>query len=368
MFYKPVCFCVFSDHLYTKHKISVGRFAKDISVCPICGFSTAKKFRYKEHMNMHNNEREHKCSHCGEGFYSRSTLKDHIKWKHSNEQFKCNYCAFTGPTKYHVMEHTRYMHTHRDLKPYKCAYCDYRCNVSGNCRKHIMNRHKDREVRWIKVCDKYPQGYQQDKIEHSKDGDTPVGNRSGLGRTNRQKSSSQAPVTLTTANTSSESIEQVSSLCEVPPAHRPYHHQHSGVISERTLPPTQSLNTAGYYMKPPELAMQTVNMMSKQEGQQSLHHQHPHNHHQQHHHSTQQPPHHSHPPQVSGDSFRSSSVGTWMTVPSDRIQNFASLYQPPAAHNQAFVVNSAPPRDLVQVPFEIAPDTEPFLKADIYSG
>ena len=45
------------------------------------------------------------------------------------------------------------MHTHRSLKPYKCCYCDYRCNLSGNCRKHIKQKHKGREVKWIKVAD-----------------------------------------------------------------------------------------------------------------------------------------------------------------------------------------------------------------------
>ncbi len=55
-----------------------------------------------------------------------------------------------------LREHVRMMHTHRDVKPYKCAYCDYRCRTSGNCRKHCVNRHKDQEVKWIKVCDKYP--------------------------------------------------------------------------------------------------------------------------------------------------------------------------------------------------------------------
>lgn len=54
-----------------------------------------------------------------------------------------------------MVEHERYMHTHRHVKPYKCSYCDYRCNLSGNCRKHIANRHPGQPIVWVRVCEKW---------------------------------------------------------------------------------------------------------------------------------------------------------------------------------------------------------------------
>lgn len=31
-----------------------------------------------------------------------------------------------------------------------CRYCDFRSATGGNCRKHIMNKHKGLEVEYVK--------------------------------------------------------------------------------------------------------------------------------------------------------------------------------------------------------------------------
>ena len=106
-----------------------------------------------DHLNTHKQVRQFHCKTCGHTFFTKSTLEGHLKVVHSDSKVQCTYCEYKTKNKYHLKNHIRVMHTHRHVKPYKCPYCDFRCASSGNCRKHVMNRHKGLPVTWIKVSD-----------------------------------------------------------------------------------------------------------------------------------------------------------------------------------------------------------------------
>lgn len=106
-----------------------------------------------DHMNTHKQVRQFHCKICSHTFFTKSTLEGHLKVVHSDSKVQCTYCEYKTKNKYHLKNHIRVMHTHRHIKPYKCPYCDFRCASSGNCRKHVMNRHKGLPVTWVKVSD-----------------------------------------------------------------------------------------------------------------------------------------------------------------------------------------------------------------------
>ena len=75
-----------------------------------------------------------------------------MKWLHSCDRIKCPFCTYKAPVRKQLTLHIRTQHTHRDYKPYGCPYCEFKSRSSQNCRKHVVQRHKDQEVRWIKLC------------------------------------------------------------------------------------------------------------------------------------------------------------------------------------------------------------------------
>lgn len=138
--------------MFSRHRIRMDDTVK-IYECTKCDYSTIRPSQFERHQKHHLNIRDHVCNICGKTFVQERTLNKHIHWVHNEKKLHCHYCEHVTADIYHLKEHIRVMHTHRDLKPYKCAYCDYRCKISGNARKHCMYRHKGLEVKYIKLED-----------------------------------------------------------------------------------------------------------------------------------------------------------------------------------------------------------------------
>ena len=141
---------VISAHLYAKHGIKLEEHMK-IFECNLCQFTTSIKYQYSDHMRVHYQMRDIPCPHCNKKFITRKSMRSHIVKCHKPKDYHCSVCNYSSAVKSKVHEHMRVIHTHRHYKPYQCPYCSFRCATGGNCRKHVKQRHKGQEVRYIKL-------------------------------------------------------------------------------------------------------------------------------------------------------------------------------------------------------------------------
>ncbi|VDI22522.1 Hypothetical predicted protein [Mytilus galloprovincialis] len=122
--------------------------------CDQCTYQTPNRKTFANHMNSHNNVRNYICDQCDARFVTMTVLIGHQKHKHSTkDQHKvCSQCGYRAKTNSSLNLHIRVQHQLKGIKPYKCDYCDFRCATGGNCRKHIMGKHKGSPVHY--TCDK----------------------------------------------------------------------------------------------------------------------------------------------------------------------------------------------------------------------
>ena len=144
-----------TGHMFAIHKVTVGGTC--IFHCSVCDYATDRRGRMRDHENCHLGIRNFCCSQCDKRFMTRATLVEHVRCMHTPKTLHCAHCSYVSSTRRHLAEHTRVMHTYRHVRPYQCMYCDYRSSISGNCRKHCKSKHRGMPVKWVKVCDKYPE-------------------------------------------------------------------------------------------------------------------------------------------------------------------------------------------------------------------
>ena len=144
-----------SGHLYVVHNIKLDR-KMQVYECTQCSYRTTHRNRFQDHERWHRDVRDINCPHCDKKFTTMTSQRGHIKAVHKPKHLKCVYCSYASSLVSQLKTHMRVMHTHPNHKPFKCVHCDFHCATSGNCRKHIMQRHKGLEVKWIKVAEKTP--------------------------------------------------------------------------------------------------------------------------------------------------------------------------------------------------------------------
>ncbi|XP_064611098.1 histone H4 transcription factor-like isoform X2 [Liolophura sinensis] len=103
--------------------------------CPVCGALFASRTKFLDHLRRQGSVEVqcYECSHCNKRFTSERLLRDHMR--HHVNHYKCPYCDMTCPTPSGLRNHLRYRHT--EDRPYKCDQCDYSCKSSHDLRKHI---------------------------------------------------------------------------------------------------------------------------------------------------------------------------------------------------------------------------------------
>lgn len=145
---------VLADHLWNQHKVKMADDDRQYFQCDQCTYQTPNRKTFANHMNSHNNVRNYICDQCDARFVTMTVLIGHQKHKHSTkDQHKvCSQCGYRAKTKSSLNLHIRVQHQLKGIKPYKCDYCDFKCATGGNCRKHIMGKHKGLPVHY--TCDK----------------------------------------------------------------------------------------------------------------------------------------------------------------------------------------------------------------------
>ncbi|XP_059187264.1 histone H4 transcription factor isoform X1 [Centropristis striata] len=102
--------------------------------CPTCGsmFSSNTKLFDHLHRQAEPVEESLVCEHCGKAFSSERLLRDHVR-QHVN-QVKCPFCDMTCTTLAALKIHIRFRHC--DERPFPCDFCDKRFKNNRDLQKH----------------------------------------------------------------------------------------------------------------------------------------------------------------------------------------------------------------------------------------
>ncbi|XP_041369093.1 zinc finger protein 652-B-like isoform X1 [Gigantopelta aegis] len=144
-----------------EHESIVDRvYRVQVSKCPQCDKTFARKDSLKRHLRSHMGAMSH-CEACNRQFWTAAELRSHIAVKHQGERFICNICSRQYQTKYglklHIDEHNKqyrficpfcskgfnyrsqfegHMHGHQGLKPFKCTKCSKSYSQSSHLSLH----------------------------------------------------------------------------------------------------------------------------------------------------------------------------------------------------------------------------------------
>ncbi|KAJ8316430.1 hypothetical protein KUTeg_006444, partial [Tegillarca granosa] len=119
-----------------------------------CEIVTKDRYKLKEHLRSHTQERIVGCPTCGGLFSSRTKFFDHLRRQdeQSFNQYKCPFCDMTCPTPSSLKSHIRYRHTSE--KPFKCDLCNHSTKTVADLRKHLESHNQEVPFRChISNCD-----------------------------------------------------------------------------------------------------------------------------------------------------------------------------------------------------------------------
>ncbi|KAI8481934.1 hypothetical protein Bbelb_402960, partial [Branchiostoma belcheri] len=128
-----------------------------------CQSSFKNKFKLKEHMRVHTQEKLFACWICGGLFSNRTKFMDHIKRQAAPEDqsyqcshcsksnhYKCPHCDMTCPTPSGLRSHIKFRH--EEDRPYQCEFCHYKCKTNYDLRRH-MDSHSVEKIYQCQHCD-----------------------------------------------------------------------------------------------------------------------------------------------------------------------------------------------------------------------
>ncbi|KAM9801464.1 histone H4 transcription factor [Neosynchiropus ocellatus] len=101
--------------------------------CPTCGSMFSSNTKLFDHLQRQAEPVESLvCEHCGKCFPSERLLRDHVR-QHVN-QVKCPLCDMSCTTLAALKIHIRFRHC--DERPFACDFCDKRFKNQRDCHKH----------------------------------------------------------------------------------------------------------------------------------------------------------------------------------------------------------------------------------------
>ncbi|XP_051933468.1 histone H4 transcription factor [Hippocampus zosterae] len=101
--------------------------------CPTCGSMFSSNTKLYDHLHRQAQPVESLvCEHCGKAFSSERLLRDHVR-QHVN-QVKCPFCDMTCTTLPALKIHIRFRHC--DERPFPCDFCDKRFKNQRDLQKH----------------------------------------------------------------------------------------------------------------------------------------------------------------------------------------------------------------------------------------
>ncbi|OWF44797.1 histone H4 transcription factor-like [Mizuhopecten yessoensis] len=106
-----------------------------VIACPTCGGLFSARCKFIDHVKRQAETEVqcYQCSHCNKRYSTERLLRDHVR--HHVNQYKCPCCEMTCPTPSSLKSHLRYRHTND--KPFKCQHCEHSCKTAADLRKHM---------------------------------------------------------------------------------------------------------------------------------------------------------------------------------------------------------------------------------------
>ncbi|XP_041358293.1 histone H4 transcription factor-like [Gigantopelta aegis] len=106
-----------------------------VVACPTCGGLFSNRTKLFDHLKRQKETSLHcyQCSHCNKRFATERLLRDHMR--HHVNHYKCPFCDMTCPAPSSLRSHIKYRHT--EDKPFSCAHCERRCKSSADLRRHM---------------------------------------------------------------------------------------------------------------------------------------------------------------------------------------------------------------------------------------
>ncbi|RVE64908.1 hypothetical protein OJAV_G00131040 [Oryzias javanicus] len=108
------------------------------------------RYRLREHMRSHTQERLVACPTCGSMFSSNTKLFDHLQRQAEPiESLVCEHCSKAFPSERLLRDHIR-----QHVNQVKCPFCDMSCTTLAALKIHIRFRHCDERPFPCDFCDK----------------------------------------------------------------------------------------------------------------------------------------------------------------------------------------------------------------------
>ncbi|XP_062341281.1 histone H4 transcription factor [Osmerus eperlanus] len=106
-----------------------------VVACPACGGMFANNTKFFDHIRRQTayEGQRFQCSHCSKRFATERLLREHMR-NHVNH-YKCPLCEMTCPSPSSLRNHIKFRHSNE--KPYSCEYCEYSCKNLIDLRKHL---------------------------------------------------------------------------------------------------------------------------------------------------------------------------------------------------------------------------------------
>ncbi|XP_007882632.1 histone H4 transcription factor [Callorhinchus milii] len=106
-----------------------------VVACPTCGGMFASNTKFFDHIRRQTamEYQRFQCSHCSKRFATERLLRDHMR--HHVNHYKCPFCDMTCPAPSALRNHIKFRHS--DEKPFRCEYCEYSCKNLVDLRKHL---------------------------------------------------------------------------------------------------------------------------------------------------------------------------------------------------------------------------------------
>ncbi|XP_030237795.1 histone H4 transcription factor [Gadus morhua] len=150
----PTCGCMFSsntklfDHLHRQAE------PEGSLVCEHCGKAFTNERLLRDHVRQHVNHI--KCPLCDMTCTTLATLKIHIKFRHCDERpFSCDFCESSFKNQHDLRKH---METHNEGAAYRCTVegCDYSSRMAHTMRQHYRRMHEGGMISRYKchICEK----------------------------------------------------------------------------------------------------------------------------------------------------------------------------------------------------------------------
>ncbi|XP_057207649.1 histone H4 transcription factor [Triplophysa rosa] len=150
----PTCGCMFSSNTKFFDHIQRQAEPEDSLTCGHCDKAFANERLLRDHVRQHVNHI--KCPLCDMTCTSLSTLKIHIKFRHCDERpFPCDFCESSFKNQHDLRRH---METHNEGAAYHCTVvgCEYSSRMAHTMNQHYKRVHEDNMVPRYKchLCDK----------------------------------------------------------------------------------------------------------------------------------------------------------------------------------------------------------------------